>query len=168
MNNVIPIERIEKRILLLRGHKVMLDADLADLYSVDTKVLIQAVKRNLDRFPADFMIQLTYQEVARLRSQTVTLDAKGRGKYRKYLPYAFTEQGIAMLSSVLKGKRAVHVNIEIMRTFVRLRRTLATHKEFAQKLTELEQRYDAQFKIVFDTIRQMMMPSTTEKQRIGF
>ncbi len=168
MKNLIPIEKIEKRIILLRGYKVMLDSDLADLYGVDTKALIQAVKRNIGRFPTDFMFQLNYQEVARLRSQIVTLDVKGRGKYRKYMPYVFTEQGIAMLSSVLKSKRAVRVNIEIMRAFVQIREILATHKDLARKLAELEKRYDSQFKIVFDAIRQMIVSPESKEKRIGF
>jgi hypothetical protein len=117
----------------LRGQKVMLDTDLADLYQVPTKVLNQAVRRNKDRFPADFMFQLTADEFSALRSQIVTLDT-GRGQHRKYLPYAFTEQGVAMLSSVLRSKRAVNVNIEIMRAFVRLRELLATHEDLANKL----------------------------------
>ena len=118
--SVIPSERIESRIVLLRGQKVMLDSELAELYGVATKVLIQAIKRNIERFPADFMFQLTVEEADLLRSQIVTLKT-GRGRHRKYLPYAFTEQGVAMLSSVLRSKRAVRVNVEIMRTFVRLR-----------------------------------------------
>lgn len=167
MPDLVPIEIIEKRILFLRGYKVMLDSDLAYLYGVDTKVLIQAVKRNLDRFPPDFMFTLTNQEVALLRSQIVTLKKK-RGQHRKYLPYAFTEQGVAMLSSVLNSKCAVRVNIEIMRIFVRLREIVTTHKDIARKITELENKYDTQFKIVFDAIRKMMIPPEPKKRRIGF
>jgi phage regulator Rha-like protein len=134
---------------------------------VSTKVLNQAVKRNEDRFPSDFMFQLTREEFAVLRSQLVTLES-GRGQHRKYLPHAFTEQGVAMLSSVLRSKTAVQVNIEIMRAFVRLREILATHKELANKLETLERKYDAQFKVVFDAIRQMMTSPEPKKRKIGF
>jgi hypothetical protein len=174
--SLIPIERIERSILLIRGQKVMLDRDLAHLYGVTTKVLNQAVKRHADRFPEDFMFQLTMEEAriwweqvrpVRLRSQFVTLK---RGQHIKYRPYAFTEHGILMLSSVLNSERAVQVNIEIMRTFVRLRRMLASHSELARKLDAMEKKYDAQFKIVFDAIRQLMAPPEPEppKKRIGF
>lgn len=164
---IIPPQRIEKSIFLIRGHKAMLDADLAELYQVSTKVLNQAVKRNEDRFPVDFMFQLTPEEFTALRSQIVTLDS-GRGRHRKYLPHAFTEQGVAMLSSVLRSKRAVSVNIEIMRAFVRLREILATHKDLSNKLEVLERKYDAQFKVVFDAIRQLMTPPEPKKRKIGF
>jgi hypothetical protein len=156
--SLIPIERIERSILLIRGHKVMLDRDLAYLYGVTTKVLNQAVKRHKDRFPEDFMFQLTMEEAriwwtevrgGGLRSQIVTLK---RGQHIKYRPYAFTEHGILMLSSVLNSERAIKVNIEIMRVFVHLRRILASHTELARKLDALEKKYDAQFKIVFDAI----------------
>ena len=168
MSEIIPIERIEKRILFLRGHKVMLNADLAELYGVKTKVLLQALKRNIKRFPSDFMFQLNYQEVSVLRSQFVTLK-KGRGEHRKYLPYAFTEQGVAMISSVLNSDRAIQVNIEIMRAFVRLREILSTHKDLARKLEQLEKKYDHQFKIVFDAIRELMTPPPVPlKRKIGF
>jgi hypothetical protein len=166
-DQIIPPQRIEKSIFLIRGQKVMLDADLAELYQVSTKVLNQAVKRNDDRFPADFMFQLTPEEFTALRSQIVTLES-GRGRHRKYLPHAFTEQGVAMLSSVLRSKRAVRVNIEIMRAFVRLREILATHKDLANKLEMLERKYDAQFKVVFDAIRQLMTPPEPKKRKIGF
>ena len=166
--SVIPAERIEQSILLLRGHKVMLDADLAALYGVSIKAFNQAVKRNRQRFPEDFIFQLTAEETAALRSQIVTLET-GRGKHRKYLPYAFTEQGVAMLSSVLNSDRAVRVNIEIMRAFVRLRQLLASHADLARKLDALERKYDAQFRVVFDAIRQMMEPPPEKpKGRIGF
>ncbi len=162
---VIPTERITQAILLIRGHKVMLDSDLADLYEVETKVLIQAVKRNIGRFPEDFMFQLTEQELKNLRSQFVTSSWGGR----RYPPYAFTEQGVAMLSSVLHSDRAVHVNIEIMRAFVRLRQMLASNVELARKLAALERKYDAQFKVVFDAIRELMTPPEPKKKRpIGF
>jgi hypothetical protein len=160
-------ERIERSILLIRGHKVLLDDDLAELYDVQTKVFNQAVKRNRNRFPSDFMFQLTDEEYQSLRSQFVTLNT-GRGRHRKYLPYAFTEQGVAMLSSVLRSARAVQVNIEIMRAFVRLREMLATHKDLAVKLEAMEKKYDAQFKVVFDAIRQLMIPPEPKKRKIGF
>jgi hypothetical protein len=158
--------RIERMIFLLRGERVMLDADLSTLYGVETKVLNQAVKRNIGRFPTDFMFQLTKDEAARLRSQFVTLD--GRGQHPKYLPYVFTEQGVAMLSSVLHSERAIHVNVEIMRTFVRLRAMLATHADLARKLAKLEKKYDAQFRVVFDAIRELMAPPTKTRRQIGF
>lgn len=166
--NLIPVERIENRILLIRNQKVMLDEDLAKLYQVKVKVLNQALKRNIKRFPPDFMFQLNEEEYECLRSQIVTLE-NGRGKYRKYLPYAFTEQGVAMLSSVLNSERAIQVNIEIMRAFVKLRQILSSHKELAKKLESLEKRYEGQFKIVFDAIRALMTadPKKSKKQ-IGF
>jgi hypothetical protein len=144
----------------------MLDADLAKLYGVETRVLIQAVKRNRRRFPADFMFQLPAKEVEFLRSQIV-ISKKGRGG-RRYRPYAFTGQGIAMLSSVLHSERAIRVNIEIMRTFVRLRRMLASNEELARKLDALEKKYDVQFKVVFDAIRRLMTPPETGRKPIGF
>lgn len=168
MGSLVPAERIEKRIFLVRGQKVMLDSDLAELYGVETRALIQAVRRNIDRFPGDFMFQLEYQEVRTLRSQIVILKV-GRGKHRKYLPYVFTEQGVAMLSSVLRSKRAVRVNVEIMRAFVRLREMLRSHKDLARRLAELEKKYDAKFKVVFDAIFKLMEPPPIKpKRRIGF
>jgi hypothetical protein len=134
----------------------MLDADLAPLYGVPTRALIQAVRRNPERFPADFMFRLATTEAAALRSQTVISNV-GRGG-RRYLPYAFTEQGVAMLSSVLRSQRAIRVNVEIMRAFVRLRRMLVSHDELAQKVATLERRYDGQFKVVFEAIRKLMAP----------
>jgi hypothetical protein len=172
----IPRERIEARILLLRGLKVMLDSDLADLYGVATKVLVQAVKRNQERFPSDFMIQLTAEEFAGLRSQFVTSNsvsidprpsAAARGG-RKHRPFAFTEQGVAMLSGVLHSPRAIRVNIEIMRAFARLRRILLSHAELARRLDELERHYDQQFRVVFDAIRQLMAPPEPQPKRVGF
>ena len=163
-----------ERIRSIRGHKVMLASDLAVLYGVQTKALIQAVRRNLDRFPADFAFQLTEQELRALRSQIVTLDEagmrpQGRGRYAKYVPYAFTEQGVAMLSSVLRSKRAVQVNVEIMRAFVRLRGLIGHNRELARRLDDLESRYDQQFKVVFDAIRELMAPpAPAAKRRIGF
>lgn len=166
--SIIPLERIEQRIFLLRGQKLMLSSHLAELYGVAPKILLQAVKRNAERFPSDFMFQLTRQEVTRLRSQIVTLKNLGRGQHIKYLPYAFTEQGVAMLSSVLRSKRAIQVNVEIMRSFVRLRQLLASHAGLAAKLEELEKKYDAQFKIVFDAIRQLMSEPVRSRKEIGF
>jgi hypothetical protein len=164
----IPIERITQAILLIRGQKVMLDEALATLYEVEVKALNQAVRRNADRFPSDFVFQLTAGEAALLRSQFVTLKT-GSGRHRKYLPYAFTEQGVAMLSSVLRSKRAVRVNIEIMRAFVQLRQILSSHADLARKLAALEKKYDTQFKIVFDAIRELMAPpEPSRKRRIGF
>jgi len=162
------MERITQSIFMMRGHKVMLDTDLAELYEVEVKVLNQAVKRNIERFPGDFMFQLTAEEAQSLRSQSVTLKT-GRGRHRKYMPYAFTEQGVAMLSSVLRSDRAVHVNIEIMRAFVRLRQMLSANADLARKLAALERTYDAQFKVVFDAIRELMTPPEPRKKRpIGF
>jgi len=140
---------------------VVLDADLAELYGVETKALLQTVKRNLDRFPEDFAFQLTNQDLSNLRSQIVTSSWGGR----RYLPYAFTEQGVAMLSSVLRSARAVQVNIEIMRTFVRLRQLLTSNVELARKLAALESKYDAQFKMVFDAIRALMKPPESGQSR---
>lgn len=163
---LIPAERIEKAIYLIRGEKVMLDRDLADLYEVETKALNRAVKRNLSRFPADFMFQLSAEEATGLRYQIGT-SKKGRGG-RRYLPYVFTEQGVAMLSSVLRSDRAVLVNIEIMRAFVRLRQMLASNAELSQRLDELESQYDRQFKVVFDAIRKLMTPTPAGRKQIGF
>lgn len=167
MSTLVPIEIIEKHIISMRGQKVILSTDLAELYGVEPKVLIQAVKRNIKRFPEDFMFQLTQDEGRILRSQFVTLK-KGRGQHAKYLAYAFTEQGIAMLSSVLNSDRAIAVNIEIMRAFVRLREMVASHKILAKKLEELEKKYDAQFKVVFDAIHALLEPPKKPKRRIGF
>jgi hypothetical protein len=165
--SLIPVERIERSILLIRGHKVMLSTDLAELYGVEPRILVQAVKRNINRFPGDFMFQLSKEEFSNLKSQIVI---SSWGGLRRAAPYAFTEQGVAMLSSVLRSKRAIQVNIEIMRAFVRLRRMLASHADLARKLDSLEKKYDAQFKIVFDAIRQLMTPPEPEppKKRIGF
>lgn len=170
MSELIPIQQIEQKILLIRGHKVMLDSDLARLYGVDTRTLNQAVRRNHDRFPVDFMFQLTTDEAKALRSQIVTLKM-GRGEHGKYLPYAFTEQGVAMLSSVLRSKRAVRVNIAIMRAFVKLREMVAAHKELAGKLAELERKvasHDSHITSLFDAIRQLMEPAKPRPRRIGF
>ena len=163
--SLVPAERIESRILLLRGHKVMLSTDLAELYGVEPRALVQAVKRNIERFPEDFMFQLNDEEFSDLKSQFVT---SSWGGIRRAAPYAFTEQGVAMLSSVLRSKRAVQVNVEIMRAFVRLRRMLATHDDLARKLDALDKKYDAQFKAVFDAIRQLMAPPEPKRRQIGF
>jgi hypothetical protein len=189
-------EIIESRIFLVRGSKVMLSTHLAELYQVEPKVLMQAVKRNGKRFPGDFMFQLTWEEAnllksknwplnnpsgIDLRSQIVTLKKQSKtdsrsqivtlnkGNNIKYLPYAFTEQGVAMLSSVLRSDRAIHVNIEIIRAFVRLRQMLASHADLADQLAALEKKYDTQFKVVFDALRELMKPPDSPKnQRIGF
>ncbi len=163
--SLVPVERIERLILQIRGRAVMLDADLADLYGVETKVLNQAVKRNIERFPEDFMLQLTGKEFEILRSQSVTSNRWGG---RRYPPHAFTEQGVAMLSSVLHSPRAVQVNIEIIRTFVRLRQMISSHTQLRRRLDLLEREYDAQFKEVFDAIRQLMAPPKTKRRQIGF
>ncbi len=164
-HGLIPRERIEQRIYILRGEKVMLSTDLARLYQVAPRVLIQAVKRNIDRFPDDFIFQLDHKEFQNLKSQIVT---SSWGGLRRSIPYAFTEQGVAMLSSVLRSRRAVRVNIEIMRTFVHLRRLLASNEELARKLNSLEKKYDTQFKVVFDAIRELMTPPEKPKKPIGF
>jgi ORF6N domain len=163
---VLAIERIERAILLVRGQKVMLGRDLAALYGVTTGNLNKAVQRNLARFPADFMFQITPDEAASLSFQFGSLK---RGAHFKYLPYAFTEQGVAMLSSVLRSPRAVQVNIAIMRAFVRLRELLLSNADLARKLAELEAKYDSQFKVVFEAIRQLMAPPAAPPQpEIGF
>ena len=169
MNNtdLISSGRIEKTIYVIRGERVMLDRDLAELYQVQTKALNQAVRRNADRFPADFMFQLSEKEVASLnRSQFVTGSEKHRDPH--FRPYAFTEQGVAMLSSVLRSKRAISVNIEIMRAFVKLRQIFVSNAELARRLDELESKYDKQFKIVFDAIRQLMATPVRNRKQIGF
>ena len=166
--------QIERSILLVRGHRVIVDADLAALYGVETRSLNRAVKRNRERFPPDFMFQLTPAEGANLRCQFGTSSwqpvagplASWGG--RRYQPYVFSEQGVAMLSSVLRSRRAVLANIEIMRTFVRLRAMLASHKDLARKLEALEKKYDSQYKVVFDTIRRLMMPADPARRQIGF
>jgi phage regulator Rha-like protein len=144
----------------------MLDSDLAELYEVETKILNRAIKRNLNRFPEDFMIQLTAEEVENLRCQIGTSSSEWGG--RRYLPYAFTEQGVAMLSSVLRSERAAQVNIQIMRAFVKLREMIATHRDLAKKLDALEKKYDRQFAVVFDAIRSLMQPPAKEPKKIGF
>jgi hypothetical protein len=163
---LVPVEIIERRILLIRGQKVMLDRHLADLYQVKPIALRQAVKRNSNRFPADFVIRLSKEEAEALVSQNVIPSRRSLGGF---LPYAFTEQGVAMLSSVLRSERAAMVNIAIMRTFVRLRQILATHKDLAERLTAMEKKYDRKFKVVFDILRQLMEPPPEPpKDPIGF
>jgi phage regulator Rha-like protein len=165
---VVPVARIQKSIFLIRGQKVLLDMDLAEFYGVETRSLIQAVKRNIARFPSDFMFQLDQGEFDSLRSQIVI--SKGKGG-RRYLPYAFTEQGVAMLSSVLRSKRAIQVNVAIMRTFVKLREILSTHKELAHQLVDLERRledHDEQIQTIFEAIRQLMAPPEKPRKNIGF
>jgi hypothetical protein len=167
---VIPGERIDSRIYLIRGQKVLLDSDLAELYGVETRTLNQAVRRNKERFPDDFILQLTKEEMESLRSQSVISNA-GRGG-RRYATQAFTEQGVAMLSGLLNSPRAIAVNVEIMRAFVRLRQMIATSADLARKLSALEKKYDAQFKAVFDAIRELMTPvedsAPAHKREIGF
>ena len=164
---LVPTEVIERRILLLRGHKVMLDSHLAELYEVPTFRLNEAVKRNRRRFPEDFMFRLTKEEAGSLTSQ-IAMSKPGRGG-RRTLPYVFTEQGVAMLSTVLNSERAIAVNIAIMRTFVRLRQILATHKELAARLASLEKKYDQRFKVVFDILKQLMEPPPAPpKPPLGF
>ena len=166
LSSLIPVERIEKAIYLIRDEKVMLDSDLAELYCVETKALNRAVKRNSRRFPPDFMFRLSSEEVSRLKYQIGT-SKTGRGG-RRYLPYVFTEQGVAMLSSVLNSERAVLVNVEIMRTFVKLRQMLASNADLSRRLNDLESKYDRQFKVVFDAIRQLMSPPRAGRKQIGF
>ena len=157
--------RVEGAILAIRGHRILLDADLAPLYGVSVKALNQAVRRNKLRFPDDFMFQLTADEAKNLRSQIVTSSSWGG---RRYLPLAFTEQGVAMLSSVLRTEQAALVNVEIMRTFVRLRQLLQQNAELVGKLNALERKYDAQFRVVFDAIRELMTPPVKPRRGIGF
>ena len=159
MTTLVPVERIASKIYLIRGMKVMLDRDLAELYGVETKVLKQAVRRNVDRFPADFMFEFTKDEFNNLRSQIVTSSWGGA----RYLPMAFTEQGVAMLSSVLKSNRAIQVNIQIMRAFTKLRKMLSTHKDLKRKIESMEKKYDQQFQIIFEAIKQLL--ETDEKPK---
>ena len=167
-NILIPSEKIENKIFLIRNKRVMLDKDLAELYGVKTKALNQAVKRNIERFPEYFMFQLTQEEAEISRSQFVTLN---RGQNIKYLPYAFTEQGVAMLSSVLNSKRAIQVNIQIMITFTKLREMIGNHKELTEKLKQLEnkiEKHDSEIQSIFDAIRQIMTPPVKPKRKVGF
>lgn len=175
--SLVPVEIIERHIYLIRGQKVMLDSDLAEIYGVTTKRLNEQVRRNIDRFPEDFMFQLTLGEADRLRSQIATSNdpstfqfgiSKTKRGGRRYLPNVFTEQGVAMLSSVLRSERAVQANIAIMRAFVQLRRMLLSNEELNRKPLELEKKYDANFKVVFDALRQLMTPPVAPRRRIGF
>jgi hypothetical protein len=166
MELLVPAEVIERKIFLIRGQRVMIDAHLAELYGVSTKRLNEQVKRNLKKFPPDFMFPLNREETAILRSQFATSRLQWGG--RRYSTYAFTEQGVAMLSSVLNSDRAIEVNIQIMRTFVKLREMIVSHKDLARKLNELEKKYDKNFKVVFEAIRALMAPPETPKKKIGF
>lgn len=172
--SLIPVERIERAIIVLRSEKVMLDSDLAALYGVTTKQLNQAVKRNVERFPEDFMFQVTKEEGDEIRAMIGDLHgppsglAGKRGSNIKYRPYAFTEQGVAMLSSVLRSPRAVEVNIQIMRAFVRLRHMVAEYAQLARRVDELEQRFDKQFSIVFEALRQLIAEPPAEQKEMGY
>ncbi len=167
------LQTIQNRIYEIRGQKVLLDFDLAELYETETKRLKEAVRRNIDRFPSDFMFELTKEEYNTLRTQFATLDNTGRGKYSKYNPFAFTEQGIAMLASVLRSSKAIEVNIQIVRAFVFLRKYALSHSELTQKLQELETKYDKQFNDIFEAINFLIkkdkhMQTQNERKRIGF
>ncbi len=167
MNQIlIPVERIERVIYLIRGEKVILDRDLAELYEVSTKALKQAVRRNITRFPSDFMFVLDQAEFQNWRSQFVTSNSVRQGL--RYAPMAFTEHGILMLSTVLNSERAIQVNIEVMRAFVRFRQLLASDAELSHRLNDLERKYDRQFKIVFTAIRQLLTPPSRGRKLIGF
>lgn len=163
---LVPAEIIESKILLIRGKKIMLDPDLAQLYGAETRVLIQAVKRKISRFPEEFMFQLTKKEHESLRSQSV-ISKKGRGG-RRYPPYAFTQEGVAMLSSVLNSERAIHVNVQIMKTFIKLREMLSSHDQLRKKIESMEKKYDAQFKAVFAVIKELLEPPEKPIKKIGF
>ena len=164
MTTLVPTELIASKIYLIRGIKIMLDRDLAELYGVETKVLKQAVRRNIKRFPNDFMFELTKDEFENLRSQIVTSSWGGA----RYLPMAFTEQGVAMLSTVLKSDRAIQVNIQIMRAFTQLRQMLSTHKDLKRKIESMEKKYDQQFQVVFEAIKQLLTEEGKPKKKIGF
>ena len=166
-NYNIPVEFIENKIYFIRNKKVMLDSDLAELYGVSTKRLNEQVRRNIDRFPEDFMFVLTKEEVDFLRSQIATLK-KGRGQHSKYLPYAFTEHGAIMAATILNSSRAVEMSIFVVRAFVKLREMLISHKDLKQKIAEMENIYDSQFKIVFNAIKELMSPPEKPARKIGF
>jgi hypothetical protein len=163
---MLPIENIANKIYFIRDHKVMLDRDLAELYGVKTRVLKQAVRRNIKRFPEDFMFELTYKEESLLRSQSVIIE--GKGKHSKYLSMAFAEQGVAILSSVLNSERAIQVNIQIMRTFTRIRQMLLSNEDLKRKIESMENKYDKQFSIVFEAIKQLLQEDDKPKRKIGF
>ena len=164
MTELVPIELIASKIYLIRGIKVMLDRDLAELYGVETKRLKEQVRRNIERFPQDFMFELTKQELKNLRSQFATSSWGGA----RYIPMAFTEQGVAMLSSILRSKRAIEVNVAIVRAFVKLREMMATHKDLKRKIESMEKKYDEQFRIVFEAIKQLLSDEDKPKKKIGF
>jgi hypothetical protein len=162
---IVAAEQVIKSIVILRRKKVILDHDLAVMYDVPTGALVQAVKRNIERFPTDFMFQLTQREFRRLKSQFVISNQRGG---RRTAPYAFTEEGVAMLSSVLRSRRAIAVNVEIMRAFVRLRDLLTEHRGLAQKIKQLEKRCDANFEVVFETIQELLVPKSEPRRRAGY
>jgi hypothetical protein len=164
MKSLVAMEVVEKKILLIRGQKVILDVDLAELYDVTTKVFNQAVKRNIDRFPKDFMFQLTADEARTIRSQFVTASRRNI----RYLPYAFTEHGIIMAASILNSQRAIDASVYVVRAFIRLREMIASHKDLTKKLNELEKKYDGQFQIVFEAIRQLIEVEEKPKRKIGY
>ena len=164
MKSLVAMEVVEKKILSIRGQKVILDVDLAELYDVTTKVFNQAVKRNVDRFPKDFMFQLTADEALTIRSQFVTASRRNI----RYLPYAFTEHGIIMAASILNSQRAIDASVYVVRAFIKLREMIASHKDLTKKLNELEKKYDGQFQIVFEAIRQLIEVEEKPKRRIGF
>jgi hypothetical protein len=166
MRSVVPVEAIERKILLIRGRKVMLDSDLAKLYGVPTFRFNEQVRRNLKRFPEDFMFQLTKDEHRSLISQ-FAISKIGRGG-RRFLPYVFTEHGALMAANVLKSEKAIEASIYVVRAFAKLREMIASHKDLARRLAELEKKYDSQFKVVFDAIRQLMEPAESKPRRIGF
>ena len=164
---LVPVETIEQKILQIRGQKVMLDRDLAVLYGVETRVLNQAVRRNIDRFPKDFMLVLTRKEIQRISQFVISSEGMNTLKFSKSV-YAFTENGVAMLSTVLNSQKAIHVNIQIMRTFTKLREIISANKDLSKRLDELEKKYDAQFRIVFDAIRELTTPPEPKHRRMGF
>ena len=166
MKALVPVEVISSKIYLIRGLKVLLDRDLAELYDVETKVLKRAVRRNIDRFPNDFMFELSKKEMGDWRCQFGT--SKGDKMGLRYKPMAFTEQGVAMLSSVLRSDRAVQVNIQIMRTFYKLRKLLSTHEDLKKKIESMEKKYDQQFQVVFEAIKQLIDEESKPKKKIGF
>lgn len=165
MTDIVPVESIERRIFSLRGEKVMIDRHLAEMYGVETRILNQAVKRNIKRFPGEFMFQLNREE----RDEVITIcDDLKPLKFARTMPFAFTEHGVAMLSSVLNSERAIRVNIEIIKAFVKLRKLLVRHKDLEKKIQEMESRYDEQFRVVFEAIRQLLAEDGKPKRKIGF
>jgi len=165
VDSIVPLENIESRIFLIRGHKVMIDADLANIYGVTTKRLNEQVKRNRDRFPEDFMFQLTKEEKDEV---VANCDHLKKLKYSPVLPNAFTEHGAIMIATILNSPVAVQASIHVVRAFVKLRQILASNKELSKRFNELEKKYDAQFKVVFDAIRQLMTPPEPKRRKIGF